>query len=183
MSPRRGAYRGGRNNSRTPHHHKNWTVRPVVDRQTQEETSSSPESCSNLHQQRRQDQGELSWLPKNPNNDGSKSEFQLGVKEASGGGSGSKSELDYGSKRAPTGGKGSEIAEGENSTSTSNLNSHTDGEVGEDLVVRRLEELRLKVKEPQLSDEVLSINEQLQEDEVLAINCSNFLQIRCILFN
>lgn len=175
MPPRRGDYRGGRNNSRTPHHHQSWTV---VDRQTQEQpSSSSPQSCSNLPQERRQDQGDFSQLPKNPNNEGSNSEFQLGVREASGGGSGSKLELDYGSNKAPTGGDGSDRAEGENSTSISNSNSQSNnGEVGEDVAVRRLEELRLEAVEPQLSDEDLSINEQLQEDEVSAIHCSIFFK-------
>lgn len=40
---------------------------------------------------------------------------------------------------------------------------------GVDGVLKRLEELRLGMEEPELSDEQLRINDQLQEDEVIKL--------------
>lgn len=140
MPSKRGAHRGGRNNSK-----QNWTV---VDRR---ETSSSAESCSSLHQKRPQDPEDLNLFPTNQQNEGSTAESQHDP---------NSSGVD-GKEEASAGKKGNQRAEGGTS------NSHND-EIDEDEIVKRLEELSFSAEEPELTDALLSINKQLQEDEVLA---------------
>ncbi|XP_057799173.1 uncharacterized protein LOC131015000 [Salvia miltiorrhiza] len=120
----------------------NWTVRSLVDRHSSE-TSSSPESCSSLHRKRPQDQGDTNW---NQQHEGSSSEPQL---VPNSGGVDGKEEAS-----ASAGEKAS--------------NSHND-EIHEDEIVKRLEELRFSAEELELTEALLSINKQLQEDELLAM--------------
>ncbi|KAH6778785.1 NDR1/HIN1-like 8, partial [Perilla frutescens var. hirtella] len=170
MPPKRGAYRSGRNNNSRTHHHQldeNWSVRPLFDRHHEASSSAAEPSSSNLPQKAPQNQGGFSWLPKNrgeesPIDEGDSSSISpiCGKEEASAGGSGSKLELD--SNCDGVDGRGEASAE-------LNLASDNQGAEGDDEIVKRLQELTLCAEEPELSEELLSINKQLQEDELLAV--------------
>ncbi|PIN22822.1 putative E3 ubiquitin ligase [Handroanthus impetiginosus] len=191
MSSRRGGYRRGRStNSHRQRHqtHENWTLKPILDHDIQtDETSSAPSTPQNRPENRRNTR----WAPRNR---GGKSRFVKNsekVEEGSYGGSSSRlnfdsncgdlnereegfsgasslnlnSDSDYGGHNGEN--KGDRADSGKGQEKVEELNSSNEGD--EDEVVRRLEELRLSVEESELSEEVLSINKQLQEDELLAI--------------
>ncbi|KAH6817998.1 hypothetical protein C2S51_001601 [Perilla frutescens var. frutescens] len=170
MPPKRGAYRTGRNDNSRTHHHQldeNWTVRPLLHRHHEASSSAAEPSSSNLRQKGPQNQGGFSWLPKNrgeksPIDEGDSSSISpiCGKEEASAGGSGSKLELD--SNCDGVDGRGEASAE-------LNLASDNQGAEGDDEIVKRLQELTLCAEQPELSEELLSINKQLQEDELLAV--------------
>ncbi|KAI3469163.1 hypothetical protein Pfo_025826 [Paulownia fortunei] len=196
MSSRRGGYRRERNtvSHRQDYQTKeNWTLRPILDQDIQtHETSSSastPEPFSSLppkDQKRPQSRRNSRWAPRNR---GGKSRFvkkSEKEEEDSIGGSGPRLQLDSncgdinGKEEGSAGGSGSELnldskngelkvyrADSEKGQEKVGLNPSNDGD--EDETVKRLEELRLGDEEPELSEELLSINEQLQEDELLAM--------------
>lgn len=102
----------------------------------------------------------FSWIPKNRDED-STSESQLDSNSS--GGSGSKLELD--SNCGGVDGREEVSAE----LGSGDGNQRADSEVDEDEIVKRFQKLRLSAEEVELSEELLSINQQLQEDEVLML--------------
>ena len=110
-------------------------------------SSSSAQSCQN--------QPDFNSLPNNQQNQGVNSESQL-ASNSVGVDAKQQASASAGNQRAVEG----------------NSSSHSD-EIDEDLIVKRLEELRFSAQEPELTEELLSINKQLQEDEVLL----NFLHL------
>ncbi|XP_047943516.1 E3 ubiquitin-protein ligase RNF14 [Salvia hispanica] len=106
-------------------------------------SSSSAQSCQN--------QPDFNSLPNNQQNQGVNSESQL-ASNSVGVDAKQQASASAGNQRAVEG----------------NSSSHSD-EIDEDLIVKRLEELRFSAQEPELTEELLSINKQLQEDELLAV--------------
>lgn len=102
----------------------------------------------------------FSWIPKN-RDEVSTSKSQLDSNSACG--SGSKLELD--SNCGGVDGREEVSAE----LDSVDGNQRADSEVNEDEIVKRLQELRFSAQEVELSEELLSINQQLQEDELLAV--------------
>lgn len=109
----------------------------------------------------------FSWIPKN-RDEVSTSKSQLDSNSACG--SGSKLELD--SNCGGVDGREEVSAE----LDSVDGNQRADSEVNEDEIVKRLQELKLSVQEVELSEELLSINQQLQEDEVLMLHLFGFRQ-------
>ncbi|KAK4389934.1 E3 ubiquitin-protein ligase [Sesamum angolense] len=165
MSSRKGGAGGSRRGRSTAPYRQdnyqteeNWTLRPILDHKVQtQETSSSastpePFPGSQSMDKRRPQTGRNSrWAPRSRGansrcvKDSEKEEEDLN------GGSESRPELDSSSVK--------------NGKKKLNLSNETD----EDESIKRLEELRLSVDEPELSAEMLSTNKQLQEDEMLAL--------------
>ncbi|KAL0329048.1 UNVERIFIED_CONTAM: hypothetical protein Sradi_4891500 [Sesamum radiatum] len=189
MSSRKGGAGGSRRGRSTAPYRQdnyqteeNWTLRPILDHKVQtHETSSSastpePFPGSQSIDKRRPQSGRNSrWAPRSRGansrcvKDSEKEEEDLN------GGSESRLELDSssGDINGKEGGSAAGLGSGLNVDSEKreekveglNLSNETD----EDESIKRLEELRLSIDEPELSEEMLSINKQLQEDEMLAL--------------
>ncbi|KAL0331762.1 UNVERIFIED_CONTAM: E3 ubiquitin-protein ligase [Sesamum angustifolium] len=189
MSSRKGGAGGSRRGRSTAPYRQdnfqtgeNWTLRPILDHKVQtHETSSSastpePFPGSQSIDKRRPQSGRNSrWAPRSRGansrcvKDSEKEEEDLN------GGSESRPELDSssgdinGKEEGSAAGLGSGLnvdsEKREEKVEGLNLSNETD----EDESIKRLEELRLSVDEPELSEEMLSINKQLQEDEMLAL--------------
>ncbi|KAG8374601.1 hypothetical protein BUALT_Bualt10G0012400 [Buddleja alternifolia] len=160
-----------RRGKNTPHHHhhqqrdqtdENWSLRPIInnhDVQTHETTTSSSSTSqpfSTLHP-KHQNRGAKSQLV-------NKSEKGKEVEEGSNAGSVSRLQFDSNC--------GNINETDENCVSGVEGSSSSDGigEEDDDVGVKRLEEeLRLSVEQLGLSEELMSINNQLQEDELLAM--------------
>lgn len=201
MPSRRGGYRRERS-SRSHRQHEaiedeNRTLRPILDHDTQtQETSlsaSTPEPFSSLQPEDQKRPLNLMDLRCAPQNRGGKSRSAQKSEKQEGdstGGSGSKLKPDSncgdvnGKEDASAGGSGTGLNLGSDSgeiegygADSEKGNQNAEGmnsynEVDDDEAVKRLEELRLSAGEPELSEELLSINKQLQEDEVLVNDAS-----------
>ncbi|CAA0828657.1 NDR1/HIN1-like 8 [Striga hermonthica] len=175
-----------RNRNTTSHHptaspNDDHLGQPILDRHN---TPSTPEPSSSSNQNNRgrgaQFRRNSRWAPRNRVGESHKSEEKVGGDEAeccssssqiysdagevkveeSGSGSGSVS--DVGANNGETEGYRADCERGQETTEE--LDSGN-----EDETLKRLKELRLSVEEPESEEELLAINQQLQEDELLAM--------------
>ncbi|KAK6140966.1 hypothetical protein DH2020_025284 [Rehmannia glutinosa] len=198
-SSRRGGHRRDRSTASHRQHQQtdeNWTLRPILDHPytLTHEASSSPSSSHPIDQKRPQIRRNSKWAPRNR---GGKSRFvKKSEKEEEDSNDESSLNIDsncddiIGKDEGSASGSGSGINLGSDNGEIKGYRADSEyievikssSEVDEDETVKRLKELRLSVEEPELPEELLAINQQLQEDEcsrmvlcsVLAITWSNF---------
>ncbi|KAK6162172.1 hypothetical protein DH2020_002013 [Rehmannia glutinosa] len=198
-SSRRGGHRRDRSTASHRQHQQtdeNWTLRPILDHPytLTHEASSSPSSSHPIDQKRPQIRRNSKWAPRNR---GGKSRFvKKSEKEEEDSNDESSLNIDsncddiIGKDEGSASGSGSGINLGSDNGEIKGYRADSEyievikssSEVDEDETVKRLKELRLSVEEPELPEELLAINQQLQEDEcsrmvlcsVLAITWSKF---------
>ncbi|XP_023736262.1 uncharacterized protein LOC111884171 [Lactuca sativa] len=145
----------------------NWSFRPLHDHNIYQEEIQSDPISSTEHSTSSSAKPISDFIPKTPKSHRKKSElgslnFHPKPGEDNGDGDGNK-------------GKAESLQEGKEQNkkkeSSEGFGADKDDvqEDDEDDVVKRLERLRLFGEEPDLSEELLSINDQLQEDEILAM--------------
>ncbi|XP_011082356.1 E3 ubiquitin-protein ligase RNF14 [Sesamum indicum] len=188
MSSRKGGARGstrgrstGSYRQRNYQTEENWTLRPILDHKVQtHETSSSasapePFPGSQSIDQRRPRTGMNRWAPRSRGGNSLCIKNSEEEEEDLNGGSESRPELDSssgdlnGKEEGSAGGLSSGLNVDSEKREEKVEGLSSSNEADEDESIKRLEELRLNVDEPELSEEMLSINKQLQEDEMLAL--------------
>lgn len=166
----------------------NWTLTPILDAHTpNEETSSSTSTPQD--QKFPQNSVKFSWEPKNR---GKKSRSARKCQKQVVADSSSKVEPGSGSNFGGVNGKEESSGSGaglEISSDTVEIQGNKkDGGMksncevdGDDEIVERLKEFRLSAEEHELPEELVSINNQLQEDEVLLLRHSCLNIKECVL--
>ncbi|CAA0828656.1 NDR1/HIN1-like 8 [Striga hermonthica] len=179
--------RGGRQrrNRNTASHHPTASPnddhlgQPILDRHN---TPSTPEPSSSSNQNNRgrgaQFRRNSRWAPRNRVGESQNSEAKVGGDEAECCSSSSQIYSDAGEVKVEESGSGSGSDVGANNGETEGYRAgcergqETTEELdssNEDETLKRLKELRLSVEEPESEEELLAINQQLQEDELLAM--------------
>lgn len=153
----------------------NWSFRPLHDHNIYQEEIQSDPISSTEHSTSSSAKPISDFIPKTPKSHRKKSElgslnFHPKPGEDNGDGDGNKG-------KAESLQEGKEQNKKKESSEGFGANKDDVQEDDEDDVVKRLERLRLFGEEPDLSEELLSINDQLQEDEV------NFILFSLIKFD